>query len=716
MVFRVSRCLRVVSAGAALLLTLHPSTAHTSGRSDELRDVTIDDLVTTNRIVDAKISPAGRQLLYEVRHTDLNQNRYWTELWVQDAALHATPRKVATSRPTLEARRTMRAEWSPDERTLTYVIDRDGHQRLWKQRLDANSEEPLIPTAAWNANGIPENRVRVRQHRWSPDGRLVAVLATVDEAPAGPERQTADDAGVEVDTYWPYWPDQPKAAVWLFDAALKTVWRATAADLDVRDFAWSPQSDRLALTVAPDPREYLASDIVILNVQTRKVVPLVTQPGGDNVVAWSPNGREIAFLSQEGKEDWFFGGSVGIVSATGGSPRYPFDSFQDMAGNAPITLQWEADSRGVLALVNYHFGRHLFRLPSSGGPAARITPEPLFARMVSMSSTTRELVAIVEDVVTPSEVYLTDSSWSRPMSVTNTNPAWAQLKKPLVETWQWRGRDQRFDVHGLLIKPPDYKPGRRYPTLVYLAGGPSMVRAGFGLDEEIYPYLAFAAHGYIVFVPNSRGRGGFGLDFRQVMPNESDHFPGPYADVMSGVDSLIAHGIADPEHLGLLGFSYGGGLAAFVLTKEHVFKAAAIHEGFPNKLREAIVAGGRANSIKILRDQRGFGLPWEPHQLRMLIEQSPILAIDKVTTPTLLEYGASGAARDDGAELFGALRQFDVPSILVVYPGTAHAIESPKQLKESFQRTLAWFNYWILGEGYSPLEPSRTAQPQAAAR
>jgi dipeptidyl aminopeptidase/acylaminoacyl peptidase len=229
-----------------------------------------------------------------------------------------------------------------------------------------------------------------------------------------------------------------------------------------------------------------------------------------------------------------------------------------------------------------------------------------------------------------------------------------------------------------------------------------MVRMGFSLDEPIYPHLVWAARGYVVFAPNNRGRGGWGVPFRQAMPERGDFMPGPYEDVMAGVDHLIGLGLADPDRMAITGFSYGAGLTAYAITRTPRFKAAGIFEGFPNNLRSALRAAGVEDRRELLKDQRGFGSPWDADGRRTLLANSPIFDMDKARTPTLLEYGANSAAREDGNELFSALQFFKIPSLYIVYPRSGHSIDEPKLRLDSFERQLAWFDYWVLGKGENP--------------
>jgi dipeptidyl aminopeptidase/acylaminoacyl peptidase len=213
----------------------------------------------------------------------------------------------------------------------------------------------------------------------------------------------------------------------------------------------------------------------------------------------------------------------------------------------------------------------------------------------------------------------------------------------------------------------------------------------------------FAARGWAVFIPSCRGRGGFGMDLRYAIPRDTDPMPGPFGDSMAGVDDLIARGIADPDKLAFSGFSFGGGVASYVLAHTTRFKAGDINEGFPNTLQLALRYIGNPFWRQLLKDQEGMGSPWSKKDLQVLWKNSPIYAMDHAKTPTLLEFGELSLAHDGGVELYSALQYFHVPSMFVVYPRSGHGLDEPKLLVDSYRRQLGWFGYWVRGKGENPL-------------
>jgi dipeptidyl aminopeptidase/acylaminoacyl peptidase len=222
-----------------------------------------------------------------------------------------------------------------------------------------------------------------------------------------------------------------------------------------------------------------------------------------------------------------------------------------------------------------------------------------------------------------------------------------------------------------------------------------MARTGFQFDEKLYPFLTYATRGYAVFVPNNRGRNGWGMPLRDAMPEHSDYVAGPYRDVMAGIDALIAKGIVDPARMGISGFSYGGALTAYIVTQTNRFRAASIGEGAVDPVAQLFGLGGQPDAVALQHDQRGYNLPWDPAAKKAIEAQTPLYLADRVKTPCLLEYGVLSEAKSDGVPFFNALQHFGVPSELIVYPRTGHGADEPLLLLDSFERNLAWFEKWL---------------------
>ncbi|HEX3233638.1 MAG TPA: prolyl oligopeptidase family serine peptidase [Gemmatimonadales bacterium] len=704
-------------SGALVLAAVACLTVRAAGAAQERGDSTgpgpsLRDIIGVAQVIEVQLSPDGKRVVYEVRRTRWASNRYVTELWLRSTDARGTPVKLVTGTPTTSAYQSLQARWSPDSRRLAYFSDRDGSNQIWLLNPDTRATERLTRLARWQA--VDPRTVQPAFFRWSPDSRSIAFAAFWPIPPDSARDPNTMTRGQSVGVDWTKQNRLPgartttNASLWLVDIGSRRVRRLTDDSLHVADIAWSPDGSRIALSAGARPEDVpYKSDLYVLDVRSRAMKLLLAQPGWDAAPQWSPDGRWIAFESQRGRVDWNYGSYLAVLSPEGGEPRYLAPGFEEEVGNWPHLLGWAADSRSLYLYAYVRLGHHVYRAGLDGAPATPVTGGTRFLDHFSLAPAASAIAVTVEDPVTPPDVYLSPLEGFAPRRLTDVNPGWAAFPKPRVDTVSWRSRDGRFDVEGLLIRPSDTVAGARYPLLVFLEGGPSSVRAGFQLDDPAaYPLIAFANKGYLVFAPGSRGRPGYGAGYRQSMPEHSDFLPGPFEDVMAGVDHLIRSGMVDSTRMGVMGFSYGGALSAYTITHTDRFRAASINEGPANFLRYAVTVAGQRDRVAILHDQAGFGSPWHPDSLRTLLDQSGIFRMDRVRTPTLLEFGFTSLAEPDGIEMYGVLQRFRVPSALVVYPRTGHGIEEPFLREDSYRRNVAWFDYWVRGRGENPLAAS----------
>jgi dipeptidyl aminopeptidase/acylaminoacyl peptidase len=475
----------------------------------------------------------------------------------------------------------------------------------------------------------------------------------------------------------------------------------TDARLSIHDFDWSPDGKQLAFAANEGVRwdGYMYTDLHVLDLDSGHDRVLVKQPGRDAGPVWSPDGRWIAFRSQKGRMDWQQDTQLAVVSTAGGEPTYPGDDLKEKAGSSPQGIRWSPDSRDIFLEAPFRMAHHLFRVPRAGGANAQVTLEDgRFYSQFSSSHDGTKTAFTIESATEPPDIYVAGPSLTDARRLTEVNPRLRSVARSAVEVVKWRSRDDKWDIHGVLVKPPDYEPGRRYPLLVHLVGGPQMVRMSYDLGSQ-YPIQVLASRGYVVLSPNTRGRDGYGLGFDRAIRDHGDYGPGPFLDMMAGVDALVANGIADPDRLGIVGFSYGGYLTAYSITQTARFRAASIGDAVNiNMVHGAFHDAGDASRALLRQDLYGHGSPWKEAEYERMRAQSPIHQIPAARTPALLEFGERSNAPDNGRVLFQGLQAFHVPSEFVVYPRTGHGVEEPLLRKDSMERNVEWMDYWVLGQ------------------
>jgi len=435
-----------------------------------------------------------------------------------------------------------------------------------------------------------------------------------------------------------------------------------------------------AVQKSPLNRDVFHVDLYEINLATGDSRPLVTQPGRDAEPTYSPDGRMIAFHSQAGTWNYFEARHVAVVPSGGGNIRYltadqPYDVFRN--GNS---FSWSKDSR----LLSYVAGRG--------------TTDVLLRQNVD----TREVSVLAERVSGPASfsadrstaVFLKTSAQQPPEVVrllkgaesplTNLQkdvPALPAIRSQVV---RWRALDG-LEVEGVLWLPVGYQPGKRVPLLVELHGGPTGVTLHAFPVPRTYPTQVFLQQGMAVFSPNFRGSCNYGAGFR--LKNALSQGVGDYQDVMSGIDHLITQGIADPDRLGVMGWSYGGYLTGAVITQTNRFRAASI--GAPAV--DWITYYGQFDGSKEVLWTYFGGTPWEVPE--NYIRHSTRTGLRNIRTPALLQVGALDI--NHNAEIYQALTDIKVPVEYVVYPREGHGIVEPKHQRDLMERNLLWFTRWL---------------------
>jgi dipeptidyl aminopeptidase/acylaminoacyl peptidase len=258
-----------------------------------------------------------------------------------------------------------------------------------------------------------------------------------------------------------------------------------------------------------------------------------------------------------------------------------------------------------------------------------------------------------------------------------------------TEVIHWKSVDGQ-EIEGLLTYPIGYEVGKRYPLLVSVHGGPADVWRQFfiGMQSFYGPIATFASNGYAILRCNVRGSTGYGKAFRR--GNYRDWGGKDVQDLLAGVDYVIDLGVADPERLGITGWSYGGFLTAATITQTDRFKAAVIGAGMTN-----LVSYSMGNDSPSFLASHFGGEVWEVADL--LLERSPVAHADTVTTPTLILHGEHDQRVPiwQGYEFYNALKRCGIPTQMVVYPRTGHVPSEPKLLLDVMNRILTWMEQFL---------------------
>ncbi len=650
----------------------------------EPRLLRTEDVFALKTVQAPQISPEGTWVAYTVRSMDPKEDTRDTDVWMVPFAGGDAIRLTASEKSETQPR------FSPDGRWLAFLSARDGGKtQVW-----------LLDRRGGEAVKLTDYKADVSEIAWSPDSsRLALIVSDVDpDDPDAEEEEDKDGAAEEKK------PKTPKPIVirrlqfkrdgegylreirnhlHVFDVKTKKGLQVTAGPYDDREPAWSPDGRSIAFTSnrTPDPDANDNSDVFVVAPEAGQTPRALTNsPGADSSPAFSPDGKWIAYLAGGAPEDvWYDTNAIGLVpvNPAGGGPARLLTKEIDRNVDAP---QFSPDGRSIVFLLEDGGNVHLARVPAAGGAVERIVTGE--REIEDFDAGPKGELAVLESQTTyPSEVSAVDGGDLRGLRrLTRVNDDFlGGIRLAKVERLRVKNPDGQA-IDAFLTRPPDAPAGQRLPTLLRIHGGPvAQFSTGFQLEWQV-----LAAYGYAVVAANPRGSSGYGRAFSRAI--FADWGNKDYDDVLAAVDHAITLGVADPERLGVGGWSYGGILTNYVVTKTGRFKAAISGASETNYLSNY----GTDHYQKEWEAE--IGLPWKNTDL--WVRLSPFFSVEKITTPTLLLCAGADVNVPclNSEQLFQALRRLGRETELVIYPDQSHSLTKPSYIKDRFDRSLAWYD------------------------
>lgn len=656
---------------APALLTLMMVVAAAPAQS---RVPSLDDLLTLKSVGGAQISPDGKWVAYTVSYGDFKLDAFITQIWLANSGTGKSFQLTRGDKSSTTPR------WSPDGQWLAFLSN----------RVEDKNQIFLIDPSGGEARQLTKSETAINNFAWSEDGKTIAYTATEPTAqPLKDRKEYYGDYDV-VRAGYSY------VHIWTLDVApamnspMAGKQRTKKTDFSVDSFSWSPDGSTIAFsaTLNPDLVQGTTGDIYLLKLSDDSVKKIVDQPGPDTNPRFSPDGKQIVFSSVMGQKLYFASNArLAIVAVDGGNPKSITDSFDEIPG----LLEW--NSNGIYFSGLQKTASHLFRVDPVSAKVVRVSqPEDLMAGSFSFTHNADRIAFTSASATSMNEVFVSDTRRFAPRKLTNLNEQTKTFTLGTREVISWQSQDGTT-IEGVLIKPANFDPAKKYPLLCIIHGGPTGIDRPVLLtpDARYYPSDIWAARGALILKVNYRGSAGYGEKFRKL--NIRNLGVGDAWDVLSGVDFLIAKGWVDKDKVACMGWSQGGYISAFLTTSTDRFVAISVGAGISNWATYYYNTDITPFTINYLGND-----PAEDPEI--YLKTSPMSYIKTAKTPTLIQHGELDRRVPiaNGYELRQGLENRRVKVEMVVYKAFGHGINKPKSMRAVMQHNLSWFNHYIWGD------------------
>jgi len=630
------------------------------------------NMMKYKRVGGVAISADGKYVAYTVSDARMTEDKsdFLTHIWV------AMP-DGSNTQYTFGDKSCSNPEFSPDNQYLAFTSARgeDEVTQLYRVRLTGGEAEQ-----------ITEGKDNVMGYTWSPDSKHIAfrMLDGVKERKKKEGKEKTD---------WQVVDNFDNAQLYVVsltknDEGQYPVTKLTDGDYHVNEIGWSPDSKTIAFSHQKGSwaNAWPTTDISTVSATGGNVKTLVSNKGLDASPIYSPDGKWIAFITDNGNPTWSFRSMVAIVPSMGGTMKTLGTTFDEQ----PNQIWWSADGKSIYFDESYHTTNHLYSLPADGGKPKKISAHTK-GNITNMSINKRGDVAyIYQNAEQPGDVYLATVANMTGKKLTSIHQQY-MVNQPLAksEVISWKSKDNKYTIEGIVTYPHNYQKGKKYPMILRIHGGPAGVfQENYTGQSSVYPTQAFAASGYVALHTNPRGSSGYGFEFRDA--NHKDWGFGDYDDIMGGVDKLITDGVVHPDSLTVTGWSYGGYMTSMIITKTNRFKAAMAGAPVTNLMS----FNGTADIPDFIPSyfEKEF---WDDPDT--YAKHSAMFNIKNAQTPTLVIHGLNDdrVPPEQGFQLYRVLKERGILTEMVAYPRQPHGFREPKFIQDVGERVISWFDQYL---------------------
>jgi dipeptidyl aminopeptidase/acylaminoacyl peptidase len=629
------------------------------------------DVYRLRTISGLQVSPDGNWIAYVLTSVDSVKDKRNSDIWM--VSRDGTQNIQLTNSPEGESQ----PRFSPDGKYISFVAKRGEDKQSQVYLLDRRGGEGMKAT---------DLKGSLSDHRWSPDGKKL--LLVVKDQDFSDTAKTKIRTPYVIDRYrfkqdYAGYLDRRATHLYLFDIASKKLDTLTTGRFDETQPAFSPDGSQIAFVSnrTEDPDRNANADIYVMDAKPGAAMRRLTSwPGTDSFPEWSPDGSRIAYLQSSSSENFTMYGEnyLAVISKDGGTPSLLSKPVDRPVGNQ----RWTADGRTIFAIMRDDRQTPVVSFDAATG---RMTREVEGERSFSDLEYDKAHDSWVLQLSTPqrpAEIFALEKGSLR--ALTNIHDGFlAPLQLASVEGFQSKSKDGTL-VSGILYRPANAPVGRKLPLILFIHGGPvGQDQFGFDLSRQM-----LAAAGYAVAAVNSRGSSGRGIGFTRAIYADWGHKE--VVDIVGSADYLIKQGIVDENRMGIAGWSYGGISSNYTIATDQRFKAAVSGAGSSLQLTMY------GTDQYITQYETELGVPWKHPDAWMKVSYSFFHA-DRIKTPTLFM-----ASQNDfnvpvaGAEqMYQALRSMGVPTELVIYPNQNHGLAVPSYIKDRFERHIKWFDKYL---------------------
>ena len=633
------------------------------------RQLKPSDVYRLQSLSDPQISPEGNWVAYSLSSVDSVKNKRNSDIWMQSwdgrESIQLTFSPDGESKP----------RWSPDGKYLSFTSSRNGltGSQIWLMDRRGGEAKQLTDIKKGDLS----------DYAWSPDGKKIALVITNDADTTkskSPKPIVIDRFHFKQDVEG--YLMKKTTHLYLYNLETKKIDTLTKGVYDESSPKWSPDGTQIAFisnrTEDPDRNEN--TDIWVIDAKPNATMKQITTfTGQDYAHEWSPDGKQIAYLRTTSAESYIMYDQsiLCMISKDGGEPKLLSKSLDRPVGSP----RWSKDGAYIFAIVSDDRTRYIANFSAADGKMTKfVGGNRSFTGIEKHPS--GNLIASMSDPQTPSELYAIEAAVVRKLTK-HQDAFLAPLALATVEGFTSKSKDGA-SVSNLLYLPATAQKGQKLPTLMFIHGGP-VAQDEFSYDMS---RQMLAAAGYAVVAVNYRGSSGRGLDFCKII--SADWGNKEVLDILGATDYVVQNGIADPEKLGIGGWSYGGILTNYTIASDTRFKAASSGAGV------SLVSSLYGVDQYILQYEHELGSPWKNFDKYIALSY-PFLKADRIKTPTQFMVGQSdfNVPSVGSEQMYQAFRSLGIPTELIIYPDQFHGITNPSYQKDRFERYIAWFNKYL---------------------